>query len=485
MEYKPIIGLEIHAQLQTRSKAFCACPAYAFDALPNSCICEICTGQPGTLPKLNESVLALAIRTAIAFNCRINERSSFDRKNYFYPDLPKGYQITQYFNPFAENGYVMIIDEGRKKKIRIRRIHIEEDAGKTLYHRSGREDRSYIDFNRSGVPLIEIVTEPDIDSSYEAHLLMEEIRNTLKTIGVCSGDMEKGALRCDVNISVKNVLTLVSSARIEIKNINSFKYVQKAVEYEYARLTELLKNGERTVSETRSWDYANRSTSLMRVKEEESDYRYFPDPDLPDIIVTANDIQSVKDEMPELPFAKHERYVNDYGLTDSEVKTYIEEPELDRFFCEAIKKGLTPRSVTNWLLGDIQKYLKENGITLDQTSISIATFKELLEGISVGRISNHIAKALIPDILKKAIPISFLLEEKGIYQINDRTVIYKISEKILANNPEKVEAYRFGKTGLLKYFIGLVMKETRGQSEPSQVQKILLELLAGDHSERE
>ncbi|HPB85947.1 MAG TPA: Asp-tRNA(Asn)/Glu-tRNA(Gln) amidotransferase subunit GatB [Thermotogota bacterium] len=483
MSIKPQIGLEIHAQLLTNTKAFCGCSSESFETPPNTHICEVCTGQPGALPTLNGVIVAFAVKAALALNCQINERSVFDRKNYFYPDLSKGFQITQYFHPIAENGSLLIHTDGRKKRVRIRRVHIEEDAGKLIHHSTTLPGGTYVDYNRCGIALLEVVTEPDLDTSQEAHAFMETLRNTFRTLGICSGDMEKGALRCDANISVRDTERGTSTARIEIKNVNSFKFVQKALEYEFERLKTALMSGEKTVSETRGWDQVSRSTVSLRNKEDDNDYRYFPEPDLPDIVLERTWIERIRSELPELPVDKQDRLMEQYGLTFSESKTYLDEPELETFFVEAVGQGLPVKSVNNWLLGEIQKMLKERGVTIDQTALTVSRLAEIIEWVSTGKTTNHIVKTLMPDLLDKGVALSQILSERGISQINDRAYVTEISSRVVRRNPEQAEAYLFGKTGLLKYFIGLVMKETKGQCDPYLVQEILKELLEGKNDD--
>ncbi len=479
MSIKPQIGLEIHAQLLTNTKAFCSCPSGSFEAPPNTNICEVCTGQPGVLPKLNEAVVAFAVKAALALNCQIHERSAFDRKNYFYPDLSKGFQITQHFHPIAENGTLLILSDERKKKVRIRRVHIEEDAGKLIHNPVANPRCSLIDYNRCGIALVEVVTEPDLDTPQEAYTFMETLRNTFRTLGICSGDMEKGALRCDANISVRETEHGVATARVEIKNVNSFKFVQKALEFEFERLKRALLSGEKTVLETRGWDQGTRATVLLRSKEEENDYRYLPEPDLPDIVLDRAWIDRIRSELPELPMAKQDRLMEEYGLSLSEAKTFLEEPELERFFEEAMAQGLPVKTVNNWLLGEIQRTLKERAVTIEQTALTVSRLAEIIEWVSTGKVTNHIVKTLIPDLLEKGASLPQILSERGISQINDRAYVKEISSRILRNNPEQAEAYRFGKAGLLKFFIGLAMKETKGQSDPHLVQEIMKTLLEG------
>ncbi len=475
MKYKTIIGLEIHAQLMTKSKMFCSCSSISSFNKPNTNICPICTGQPGVLPMLNEKAVELAVKASLALNCRINRFSSFDRKNYFYPDLPKGYQITQFFSPIAENGYAIINTGDRKKRIGIKRIHMEEDAGKMNhdYHGNVSDSKSRIDYNRSGMPLIEIVTEPDIDSPEEAYLFMETVRNILKYIKVCSGDLEKGALRCDANISLRHCESSEKTGRVEVKNVNSFRFVQKALEYEEERLKKLFLNGGHIFNETRGWNMELKSTFPLRKKESENDYRYFPEPDLPNVFVDEEYVEKIAMSMEELPESKLERFMYSYNMSYLDAKTYIEFPELADFFEECASKSGSFKAINNWILGEIQRYLKDSNKNLTDTSFSAVKLIQLIDKINTGIISNNIGKKILPELFVSDKSVSEIIAENKMEQITDEALLEKIFEAIIEENPEKYESYRYGKKGLLKFFIGELMKKTKGQSDPKIVREIV------------
>lgn len=475
VRFRTVIGLEIHVQLQTKSKMFCSCSADVFDASPNTHICPVCTGQPGALPVVNGEAVRLAVLTALALNCRVNLFSRFDRKNYFYPDLPKGYQITQYFYPLAERGYLIIEDdEGNEKVVRIRRIHLEEDAGK-LFH---EEDKSLVDLNRCGVPLIEIVTEPDIASPAEARRFMEELRAVVRHLGVSSGDMEKGALRCDANISVEDVETGRKSNRVEVKNINSFRFVEKALEFEFERIKKALEGGKNVEKETRGWDMKTRTTISMRSKEEEADYRYFPEPDLPPLVLKEEFVKNLEHSLPELPRERALRLSREYGIPLKEAKIYALRPSVADFFEEAAGLYGDPKTVSNWILSEILRELKEEGE--DRISLTPAQLVELLRLLDEGTISTRIAKELLPEMISTGKSAKRLVEEKGLSQIDDESLIRDILQRAIQENPDVVEKYRSGKKQTLGFFVGFVMKETRGKANPAVVNRIARELLDQD-----
>ncbi|HCZ05658.1 MAG TPA: Asp-tRNA(Asn)/Glu-tRNA(Gln) amidotransferase GatCAB subunit B [Thermotogae bacterium] len=475
MRFRTVIGLEIHVQLQTKSKMFCSCSADVFDASPNTHICPVCTGQPGALPVVNGEAVKLAVLTALALNCQVNLFSRFDRKNYFYPDLPKGYQITQYFYPLAERGYLIIEDdEGNEKVVRIRRIHLEEDAGK-LFH---EEDKSLVDLNRCGVPLIEIVTEPDIASPAEARRFMEELRAVVRHLGVSSGDMEKGALRCDANISVEDVETGRKSNRVEVKNINSFRFVEKALEFEFERIKKALEGGKNVEKETRGWDMKTRTTISMRSKEEEADYRYFPEPDLPPLVLKEEFVKNLEHSLPELPRERALRLSREYGIPLKEAKIYALRPSVADFFEEAAGLYGDPKTVSNWILSEILRELKEEGE--DRISLTPAQLVELLRLLDEGTISTRIAKELLPEMISTGKSAKRLVEEKGLSQIDDESLIRDILQRAIQENPDVVEKYRSGKKQTLGFFVGFVMKETRGKANPAVVNRIARELLDQD-----
>ncbi|MBN2220149.1 MAG: Asp-tRNA(Asn)/Glu-tRNA(Gln) amidotransferase subunit GatB [Kosmotogaceae bacterium] len=476
---RTVIGLEIHAQLKTETKAFCGCRADVFDLEPNTAICPVCTGQPGTLPVLNKKVVEFAILAGIAMNCTINKHSVFDRKNYFYPDLPKGYQITQYFFPIAEHGYLYLENGEDKRKVRIRRIHIEEDAGKMVHQGTDSitgSSGSLVDLNRCGVPLIEIVTEPDLRSPSEARIFMELLRDTLRALEVCSGDMEKGALRCDANISMVDE-TGRSSNRVEVKNINSFKFVEKALEFEQERISKVLLSGEDVAKETRSWSFQSKETFSMRSKEEENDYRYFPEPDLPVLVVSDELIERIKESLPELPWEKVDRFVEQYSLPRYDATVLSSNADIASYFEEVAQVTGRPKESSNWIMGEVMRLMNDKELTIEEVKVNPEHFTELFDLIDEGKISNKIAKDIFPTIVEEKKSAREIVKEKGLEQIDDDKVIEDALQKAMVNNPAAVQQFREGKEGVLGYFVGAVMKATRGKANPSKVNEIARRML--------
>jgi len=481
MRYRCVIGLEIHVQLSTKTKAFCSCPADVFDLPPNTAICPVCTGQPGALPVPSEEMIRYAVKAALALNCRINLYSRFDRKNYFYPDLPKGYQISQYFYPIATGGYLEIDGDEGRKKVRIRRLHIEEDAGKLMHEGDSITKATYtlVDMNRCGVPLIEIVTEPDISSPREARVFMEKLRSIVRYIGVSSGDMEKGALRCDANISVVDTLTGRQSNRVEVKNINSFKFVERALEYEFNRIVEALERGEDVERETRGWDMSTKTTVSMRGKEEESDYRYFPEPDIPPIVLTEEYVENVKKEIPELPDEKALRFVREYGLPEYDARVLTASRELADFYEECVRVVGRPKELSNWIMTEVLRELNERNLEITQTKLTPQHFADLFKLMDEGKISIKIAKDIFPEVFETGKMPSQIVQEKGLEQISDEGLIEEIVRKAMAENPDAVQQYRDGKKKVMGFFVGYVMKETKGKANPELVNRIAQKLLEG------
>ncbi|WP_170110808.1 Asp-tRNA(Asn)/Glu-tRNA(Gln) amidotransferase subunit GatB [Oceanotoga teriensis] len=475
MMYKTIIGLEIHTQLLTKTKAFCKCSADHFENEINKNVCPICSGQPGSLPVLNEEAVDLAIMAGLALNGKINEISKFDRKNYFYPDLPKGYQITQYFYPIVSDAYIKIDGD----KIRINRIHMEEDTAKMLHQgdQISTAKESLIDYNRAGIPLIEIVTEPDIKSPSQAREFMEKLRDILRYANISSGDMEKGALRCDANISIIDEETGKSSKRVEIKNINSFKFVEKALEYERERLIEVLKNNENMVQETRGWDATTKSTFSMRTKEEEADYRYFPEPDIPYLVIEKDRIEKVKNRLPELPEQKSKRFVENYDIPEYDADVISSNKEFADFYEECVEIVKDGKFVSNWFIGDILRLMKENEDEVNDLNFKPEHLKDLKDLLDSNKISTKIAKDIFPQVYSEGIMPSIIVKEKGLEQIDDDEELKKMALEILKANPKNVEKYKNGKNNLLGFFVGQVMKQTKGKANPSKVNEIFLDLL--------
>jgi len=447
MRYRPVIGLEIHVQLSTKTKAFCSCPADVFELPPNTAICPVCTGQPGALPVPNEEMIRFAVKTALALNCKIHKYSRFDRKNYFYPDLPKGYQISQYFYPIATEGFLEIDGDEGKKKVRIRRLHLEEDAGKLVHEGDSitRASYSLVDMNRCGVPLIEIVTEPDISSPREARVFMEKLRSIVRYLGVSTGDMEKGALRCDANISVVDTETGRQSNRVEVKNMNSFRFVEKALEYEFERIVKAMERGEDVERETRGWDMTTKTTVSMRGKEEESDYRYFPEPDIPPVVLSDEYLEEVKKELPELPDEKAKRFMREYDLPEYDAKVLTSSKELAEFFEECVKVVNRPKDLSNWIMTEVLRELNERNIEITESKLTPQHFADLFKLMDEGKISIKIAKEIFPEVFETGKMPSQIVEEKGLVQISDEKLIEELVKKAMEQNPKAVQDYKSGK----------------------------------------
>jgi len=473
-KYEVVIGLEVHAQLKTKSKIF-APDGTEFGCEQNSEISPITLGMPGVLPVLNRGVVDMAILTGLALNCTIPQRCKFDRKQYFYPDLPKGYQISQYDEPICVGGYLTIGD----KKIGITRAHLEEDAGKLVHAGAdGLAGSTYslVDLNRAGTPLLEIVSEPDMRSPEEARMYVEKLRNILRYIGVCDGNLEEGSMRCDANISIMPKGSDKFGTRAEIKNVNSFKALQRALEFEIDRQVELVENGEEVVQETRLWDDNSGVTKSMRGKEDAHDYRYFPEPDLMPLEISREWIDEVRAKMPELPDAKRNRYM-ELGLSDYDASVIVEQMELALFFDKLIELKADVKIGVNFLMGEVAAYLKEEKLSINETKLTPENLAQLIELIQKGTISNNIGKQIIITMLKEGTSASKIVEEKGLSQISDEGAIRDVVKKVVEANPEQVEAYKGGKVQLLGFFVGQVMKETKGRANPKTVNEILKELL--------
>ncbi|MCX7984901.1 MAG: Asp-tRNA(Asn)/Glu-tRNA(Gln) amidotransferase subunit GatB [Bacteroidetes bacterium] len=474
-KYEPVIGLEVHAQLLTRSKAFCGCSTKFGDS-PNSNVCPICLGMPGVLPVLNKQVVNFTIRMGLATHCTIAPISIFARKNYFYPDLPKGYQISQYEEPICQNGWVEIeLKNGVRKKIGITRIHMEEDAGKSIHE---IDIDTYVDANRCGVPLIEIVSEPDMRSPEEAYHYLVTIRQLVTYLGICDGNMEEGSLRCDANVSVRLKGEKKLGTKVEVKNMNSFRFVERALQYEIERQVEALERGDEITQETMLWD-ANRGICVpMRSKEEAHDYRYFPDPDLVPVVVSEAWIEEVRRELPELPLEKRDRYIREYKIPQYDADVLTSEYEIANYF-ERVIKHLTHRTeeayklVSNWTMGDVLRVVNETHVSMENFPVEPQRLAEMVDLLVDGTISSKIAKEVFEEMLTSKETPRCIIERKGLMQINDPGVIGKVLDEILTRHAQQVEAYRSGKTQVFGFFVGETMKAMKGKANPKIVNELL------------
>jgi len=476
MEYEVVIGLEIHAQLSTRSKIFCGCST-TFGASPNTLTCPVCLGMPGVLPVLNRDVVEFSLRMALAAHCEIAPYGQFARKNYFYPDLPKGYQISQYELPLARNGWIEIESGKGPKRIRIHRIHMEEDAGKLIH--DDNKPVSYVDFNRTGVPLIEIVSEPDLRSSEDAVSYLKSIREILRFLEICDGNMEEGSLRCDANISLRPFGAEELGVKTELKNMNSFRNVQRALDFEIRRQRALLERGEPIVQETRLWD-ANRSITLsMRGKEEAHDYRYFPDPDLVPVVVDEAWIELVRASLPELPDTKRERFMGEYGLPSHDARVLTSSKALSVYFESVVAAFPQPKIVSNWMMSELLRELKRDEREIEECPVPPENLADLLQLIEKGIVSGKIAKTVFLEMYSTGRKAGAVVEEKGLVQVKDEGAIEAIVAEVLAENPSEVEQYRAGKEKLFGFFVGQVMRKSKGKANPKLVNDILRGKLSG------
>jgi len=476
MEWETVIGLEVHVQLNTKSKIFSGA-ATAYGAEPNTQACAIDLGLPGVLPVLNEEVVKLAVRFGITVNAEIAHRSVFARKNYFYPDLPKGYQISQYELPIVGKGYLDIeLDDGTTKRIGITRAHLEEDAGKSLHE--DMSGFSGIDLNRAGTPLLEIVSEPDMRSSKEAIAYLKTLHNLVRYIDISDGNMQEGSFRCDVNISLRPKGTEKFGTRAEIKNVNSFRFVERAILFEIERQKEILENGGSIVQETRLYDADKDETRSMRSKEEAHDYRYFPDPDLLPLKLKEDFIAKIKLELPELPWEKRARFKQEYGLNDYDANLIANNLDTANYFEQVLKTHkVTPKLVANWINGDLAAFLNKENKSIEQSPVSAKHLADLLLRISDNTISTSIAKKVFEAMWKGEGSADSIIEKQGLKQITDTGALEKVVDEIIANNPGQVQQYREGKDKLMPFFVGQVMKATKGKADPNQVNELLLKKL--------
>jgi aspartyl-tRNA(Asn)/glutamyl-tRNA(Gln) amidotransferase subunit B len=471
--YEPVIGLEVHVQLLTRTKLFCGCPT-DFGSAPNTQVCPVCLAQPGALPVINREAVELAVRAALALNCEVRPFSRFARKNYFYPDLPKGYQISQYDQPLAEHGWLDIRVDGDVKRIGITRVHLEDDAGKSQHEGYKDSDRySYVDLNRSGVPLIEIVSEPDLRSSAEAYAYLTEMKQVLQYIGVSTCDMEKGHLRCDANVSVRRKGAEKFGTKTEVKNLNSFRFLQRALDYEIGRQVAILEGGGTIHQETRLFNVDTGETAGMRSKEHAHDYRYFPEPDLLPLAIRDEWRESARRAMPELPAAKRRRFVEQFGIPDYDAQILTLTPEIGDYFEETARQSGEPKLASNWVMGDLMGALKAASLEITQSPVSAAQLAELVKLQVSGEISGKLAKEIFPKMFASGRSAAEIIEAEGLKQISDAGALEAIVDDLLAANPKQVEQYRGGKKGVLGFFVGQVMKATRGQANPAVVNEIL------------
>ncbi|MGN0622227.1 MAG: Asp-tRNA(Asn)/Glu-tRNA(Gln) amidotransferase subunit GatB [Porcipelethomonas sp.] len=474
-DYELVVGLEVHAELNTESKIFCNCKN-AFGLEVNTQVCPVCMGMPGTLPTLNEKVVEYAIKMGHALNCKINSVCKQDRKNYFYPDLPKAYQISQADVPLCENGSLEFMVDGKMKTVRITRIHIEEDAGKLLHDDSFAG--SLVDLNRCGVPLIEIVSEPDIRSSAEAKAYLETIKSILQYIGISDCKMQEGSIRCDVNVSVREKGASEFGTRSEMKNVNSFSAAVRGIEYEAKRQIELIEAGEKVVQETRRWDDAKGMSFSMRSKEDAQDYRYFPEPDLLTIVVDGQKIENLKNSLPELPNAKIKRYVGDFGLSQIDATLIAEDLEKSALFdsCNSLNR-CKPKNISNWILSDISKYVNETGKDISDTKLSAELLCDMIEKIEKGVISNSAGKTVFEEIIENGGNIDEIIEKKGLAQNSDTDFIENLVKEVFANNEKSINDYKNGKTNALGYLVGQCMKASKGKANPGIVKETVTKML--------
>jgi aspartyl-tRNA(Asn)/glutamyl-tRNA(Gln) amidotransferase subunit B len=489
MAYSPSVGLEIHIELRTKTKMFCSCLNDPDEKKPNVNVCPVCLGHPGTLPVINQEAVRKTIKSGLALNCQISKHSKFDRKNYFYPDLPKGYQISQLYLPFCRGGFLMIAD----KKIRIREVHLEEDTGRLL-HPEG-VDYSLVDFNRAGIPLMELVTEPDISSAKEAREFARNLQSILKYLDVAEANMEKGELRVEANISLSKDKKKLGT-KVEIKNLNSFRAVERGIDYEIKRQTEVLESGKKVAQETRGWDDVKDETVGQREKEEAHDYRYFPEPDLPPLNISGELIDEVKADIPELPQQRKERFAKEYGLDEKSIEIFVSNKDLGEYFEKVISelrnwvketevKSRVERNeflkltklAANYIVSDLQGLLKGASVADDSFLVTPENFAEFLTLIYKGQISSKIAKIVLSEMFKAGADPSHVIEEKGLAQITDEAEIERTIKEILSKNKKVIEDYKSGKENALQYLVGQVMAQTKGKASPQLVNRILKQLL--------
>lgn len=468
--YRATIGIEVHIQLKTQSKVFCSC-SNQFGQTPNTNICHICAGHPGTLPVLNKKVVDCAIMAGLATNCTIARTCDFARKHYIYPDLPKNYQITQDKNPICSEGYIPIeLADGSEKKVRLVRIHMEEDAGKNIHSSTGT---SWVDLNRAGTPLLEVVSYPDMDDSVQARAYLGRLHTIVRYLGISDANMDEGSFRADINISVRKKEQAELGTKIELKNINSFRFIVHAIEHEIERQIEVLESGQTLKLETRTWDNKQQKTSFMRSKEEAQDYRYFPEPDLPVINIDDQWLARMRQALPELPHAKLKRFMQEYGLNAYESNILIEEPVIADFFEKAAQQSKNPKSTCNWILRDLLAYLKEHKLELRHTKVTPTGVAQLVVAIDTGVINSKVAQEIFVEMIETGKEADAIIKEKNLTQIGSVDELEAIVKDVIAKNPDNVAKYKGGNERLFMFFVGQAMKETKGKGNPAIIQELL------------
>jgi len=473
LKYEAIIGMEVHAELLTQSKMFCSCSADFFGAEPNTLTCPVCTGMPGVLPVINQKAIEYAVMTALALHCEIAEASVFSRKNYFYPDLPKSYQISMYDLPLSKNGWLEIELDSGSKRIGIERVHLEEDTAK-LFHVDGH---SLVDFNRSGVPLMEIVSQPDMRSADEAYTYLTKLRQILRYLGVSSGDMEKGAMRCEANVSLRPMGSTEYGTKVEVKNLNSFRSVKLALDYEIQRQSRILDEGESIKQVTMGWDENQDVTVVQRSKEYAHDYRYFPEPDLPPLSISREWVEEIRSKLPELPAARRDRFIAEYGLSAYDAGILTADKAVADYFEACVKAYPQAKTVSNWITGELFRLLKETETNIEEIRITPAALAELLTLVEKDTINQNTAKAVLGEMFKSGRVAAEIVAEKGLAQISDADELGRVIDEMIAANPDQAAEYRAGKERLLGWFVGQAMKATQGKANPQLVTELLKEKL--------
>ena len=473
MEFEPVIGLEVHAELRTQSKMFCSCAVVdSTTAAPNTVVCPVCSGMPGTLPVVNQKAVEYGIRVALALECEVQNTSIFARKNYFYPDLPKGYQISQYEQPLAVNGKLVIRTSEGEQTIRVRRVHLEEDTGKLTHIERDGQSYSLVDLNRAGVPLLEIVSEPDLHSAEAAHAYGEALRDIVRYLGVNSGDMEKGVIRFEANVSVRPQGTTELGTRTEVKNLNSFRALERSIEYEIARQSKIIEAGRTVEQETLGWNEVRGETYSQRSKEDAHDYRYFPEPDLPPLVVENRWIEAIRKDLPELPRTRHLRFIKDYALSEYDATRLTEEKEVADYFESAVKNlpsNIPAKTVANWMLGDLFSLMNQANITVGQLKVRSEALAELVKIASVGEINQSGAKEVLTEMFASGKSAAEIVEARGLKQVSDELLISNLVKETLAENPKEVQSYKAGKVGVANFLFGQVMKKAAGKANPQVV----------------